>query len=177
LIYGYTLNAIRYTLEKVDKIIANIYNLFSIYNWFLNVKKKKMGTRRQGREASLQMLYLYDTCGFTESEALPFCETLDIESVSKDFAMQLFKGTLELRNRLDRIISECAENWDIARMAVVDRNILRMAAFEIVGMPETPINVVIDEAVEIAKKYSTSDSSKFVNGILDKLKKERKKPA
>lgn len=134
-----------------------------------------MGSRRQGREATLQMLYLCDTCGFNLEDALPFCDTLELQNVSKDFALQLFRGAWEKKALLDQLISSCAENWDIARMAVVDRNILRMAAFEIVGMPETPINVVIDEAVEIAKKYSTSDSSKFVNGILDKLKAERKK--
>ncbi|MCX5782027.1 MAG: transcription antitermination factor NusB [Elusimicrobia bacterium] len=161
----------------IDKKIAKIYNFNSFYNWFLNVKKKKMGTRRQGREATLQMLYLCDTCGFSRDEVIPFSQTLEIQSVSRDFALELFTGAWDKKELLDSLITKCAENWDLARMAVVDRNILRMAAFEIIGMPETPINVVIDEAVEIAKKYSTSDSSKFVNGILDKLKTERKKTA
>ncbi len=135
-----------------------------------------MGTRRHGREAALQLLYICDTCGFAKEDAVPYCDTLELQEGSKEFALELFKGTHHKKEMLDKLISQYAENWDIKRMAVVDRNILRLAAYEIIGMPDTPINVVIDEAVEIAKKFSTSDSSKFVNGILDKLKNERKNP-
>ncbi len=134
-----------------------------------------MGVRRQGREATLQMLYLCDICGFGKEEMVPFCNSLELQSVSREFALELFNGAWSRREFLDSIITQSAENWDLGRMAAVDRNILRMAAYEIVATPDTPINVVIDEAVEIAKKFSTSDSGKFVNGILDKLKSERKK--
>ncbi len=134
-----------------------------------------MGVRRQAREATLQMLYLCDNCRFPSKEAAQqYFDTLLLQSVGTAFAQQLFNGTLEKRDSLDKLITTFAENWELDRMAAVDRNILRLAAYEIVEMADTPINVIIDEAVEIAKKYSTADSSKFVNGILDKLKSARK---
>ena len=136
-----------------------------------------MGVRRQAREAALQMLYLCDNCKISSQDAVQkYFQTLLLQSVGTSFATELFNGTWEKRENLDRLIMDFAENWEIDRMAAVDRNILRLAAFEITGMPDTPINVIIDEAVEIAKKYSTKDSGKFVNGILDKLKTARKQP-
>ncbi len=77
------------------------------------------------------------------------------------------------RSLLDQLIAKYAENWEIGRMAAIDRNVLRLAAFELLNELDTPVSVVIDEAVEIAKTYSTQDSGKFVNGILDKIKAER----
>ncbi|HBU69328.1 MAG TPA: transcription antitermination factor NusB [Elusimicrobia bacterium] len=133
-----------------------------------------MGSRRQAREAALQMLYLCDNCGFSPEKLQDsFEESLKISSVSKEFVEQLLFGAWGKKDELDRIISSYAENWALDRMAVIDRNILRLAAFEITDMPETPVSVIIDEAVEIAKKFSTADSGKFVNGILDKLKTAR----
>jgi len=93
----------------------------------------------------------------------------------KSFALAIFNGVCLKRSDIDALIEQYAKNWDLERMAAVDRNIIRLAAFEIMDMPETPINVIIDEAVEISKKYSTKDSGKFVNGILDKLKAVRNK--
>lgn len=136
-----------------------------------------MGIRRQAREATLLMLYLCDICKYTDDEALyHLMHNTDLPAGGHEFAKDLFSGTRENGKRLDALISRHAENWELDRMAVVDRNILRLAAYEITAMDNTPINVIIDEAVEIAKSYSTSDSSKFVNGILDKMKTERKKP-
>jgi N utilization substance protein B len=88
----------------------------------------------------------------------------------------LARGALAHRPALDAVIAKVAENWEIGRMAAIDRNILRLAAFELMHSLETPVSVVIDEAVEIAKTYSTQDSGKFVNGILDKIKTERPAP-
>ena len=96
--------------------------------------------------------------------------------MGNDFAHQLFSGTIENIASLDTLITKFAENWELDRMAAIDRNILRLAAYEIVEMPETPINVIIDEAVEIAKKYSTLDSGKFVNGVLGSVYKEIGEP-
>ena len=90
------------------------------------------------------------------------------------FAVKIFKGVCDKKAEIDVLIAQYAKNWELERMAAVDRNIIRLAAYEIIDMPETPINVIIDEAVEISKKYSTKDSSKFVNGVLDKLKAARK---
>jgi transcription antitermination protein NusB len=134
-----------------------------------------MGVRRQAREAALQMLYLCDNCKFPSQEvSQEYFQTLLLQSAGTTFAHQIFLGTVKKIDALDKLIMKYAENWELRRMAAIDRNILRLAAYEIVEMPETPINVIIDEAVEIAKKYSTLDSGKFVNGILDKLKNSRK---
>ncbi|MCX5778008.1 MAG: transcription antitermination factor NusB [Elusimicrobia bacterium] len=135
-----------------------------------------MGIRRQSREVALLMLYLCDICKYTDDEALyHLMHNTDLPAEGHAFARELFSGTRSNGESLDALISLHAQNWEMDRMAVVDRNILRLAAFEMTAMEDTPINVVIDEAVEIAKQFSTSESSKFVNGILDKLKTERKK--
>ena len=133
-----------------------------------------MSTRRQARECSLQMLYTADNCSMpVESIYESFGECFPQGEAYKDFAVRIFKGVCEKRAEIDKLIEKYAKNWELERMAAVDRNIIRLAAYEIIDMPETPINVIIDEAVEISKKYSTKDSSKFVNGILDKLKAAR----
>jgi N utilization substance protein B len=93
------------------------------------------------------------------------------------FADKLIRGVLENRSALDRSIQEHAENWDLNRMAVVDRNILRLAIYEMHYRDDIPPVVSINEAVDVAKKYSTQDSGKFVNGILDKIKGELSRPA
>jgi len=134
-----------------------------------------MGSRRQAREAALQMLYLCDNCGFCPEDSYKsFLQQTKIPPDSQEFAEQLFHGTWNRKEVLDTLITKYAENWELDRMASIDRNILRLASFEILDTPETPVSVIIDEAVEIAKKYSTADSGKFVNGILDKLKSVRK---
>ena len=88
------------------------------------------------------------------------------------FADKLIRGVLQALPELDQKITECAENWDLRRMAAVDRNILRMAIYEMLHRDDIPPVVSINEAVDIAKKFSTQDSGKFVNGILDKIKGE-----
>jgi transcription antitermination protein NusB len=135
-----------------------------------------MGLRRQAREAALQLLYLSDICEFDVAEMAPqYCKNLDLNPPSYEFCEKLFKGTNENMDAIDQLIVQYAQNWELKRMATIDRNILRLATFELMKTTDTPINVIIDEAVEIAKKYSTNDSSKFVNGILDKIKIIRKK--
>ncbi|MFH1783459.1 MAG: transcription antitermination factor NusB [bacterium] len=134
-----------------------------------------MGTRRQGRELALQVLYQIDITGQKLSEAeKPFWEHSTVGSRTREFATQILKGTTENIKHIDKVISKYTENWDIKRMASVDRNILRGATFELIYLEDIPINVIINEAVELAKKYSTAESGRFVNGILDKIKKERK---
>lgn len=134
-----------------------------------------MGIRRQSRETALLMLYLCDICKYTDDDALHYLlHIADLPQTGHAFARELFTGTRAHARELDTLITGHAENWDLDRMAAVDRNLIRMAAYELTAMPETPVNVIIDEAVEIAKHFSTADSSKFVNGILDKLKSERR---
>jgi len=89
------------------------------------------------------------------------------------FANMLSTGTMENLAKIDELITQYTKNWNLKRMASVDRNILRVAIYELVFYKDTPVNVVINEAVELAKKYSTSESGGFVNGILDKVKEVR----
>jgi len=132
-----------------------------------------MGQRRLAREAAVSMLYLIDICAlFLEEVLLSFWQGQIISNLTKEFANFLTQGTYHNLNRVDYLISKYAENWELNRMASIDRAILRMATFELINQLDTPINVIIDEAIEIAKKYSTADSGKFVNGILDKIKEE-----
>lgn len=132
-------------------------------------------TRRQSRECTLHMLYAFDNCSMDEKAVFEcFDPLLPIEIPYREFAVTIFRGVCENQKEIDSLIEKYADNWEISRMTVIDRNIIRLAAYEILYMPKTPISVIIDEAVEISKAYSNKDSSKFVNGILDKLKNERK---
>ena len=133
-----------------------------------------MGLRREARIIALKSLYLIDVCNMTAEESI---ETVfrnnKLHPDVTSFMQKLVKGTVENKEEIDRLISENAENWTLNRMTTIDRNIMRIGAFEIMKMPDIPINVIINEAIEIAKDYSSIASSKFVNGILDKIKKVR----
>ena len=127
-----------------------------------------MGARRKARELALQMLFEHDVAGTTPDDMFQRSEDLKKGSEGiRDFTKRLVSGTLEHRESLDAIISRQADHWRLMRMPIVDRNILRMALFELLYEPETPRPVVIDEALEIAKRFSTPRSSQFINGILD----------
>jgi N utilization substance protein B len=99
------------------------------------------------------------------------------ELATREFADGLIHGVVEHRPELDQRITQFAQNWDLKRMAVVDRNILRLAIYEMYFRQDIPPVVSINEAVDIAKKFSTADSGKFVNGILDRIKGELMRPA
>ena len=88
---------------------------------------------------------------------------------AQDFAEALIQGVLDNMEMIDELVSQCSTNWKITRMAIVDRNILRMAAYELQHLKDIPPRVSLNEAVELAKKYGTKDSSAFVNGILDRI--------
>jgi transcription antitermination protein NusB len=133
-----------------------------------------MGARRKARELALQMLYENDVAG-TEPREM-FARSSDLQTApegTRAFAQRLVTGTLAHRDDLDAIITRQADHWRLSRMPVVDRNILRLALFELLHEPETPHPVVIDEALEIAKRFSTPRSSQFINGILDGVLKSR----
>lgn len=99
------------------------------------------------------------------------------EAASRAFAEPLIRGALDHRDEIDACISKFARNWSLKRMAAVDRNVLRLAVYEMLHREDIPPVVSINEAVDIAKKFSTEDSGKFVNGILDKIKDELMRPA
>lgn len=115
---------------------------------------------------------------------LPIEEVVEItfDEVSTDgetkrYAESLVRGVLQYQNELDAQLSSAATQWSLERFANVDRNVLRLALYELLYVPETPVGVVINEAVEIAKKYSTAESGKFVNGILGTLSRKSEKTA
>ena len=94
----------------------------------------------------------------------------------RGFVESLVRGTKLHQQKIDEVIGQFAENWDLDRMAVVDRNILREGVFELMWMMEIPPKVAINEALEVAKKFSTRESSRFINGLLDRVHKELRPP-
>ena len=132
-----------------------------------------MGRRRLAREIALQALYVADVSNTPAEEAFAIVVRLDgdkLDEQTREFARSLALGTLARRDELDALITERAENWAVRRMAAVDRNVLRLAAYELADRGETPVGVVIDEAIEIVRKYSAEEATRFVNGVLDALK-------
>lgn len=136
-----------------------------------------MSNRRQARECALQSLYFADSASLEQSTLPRYMADFQHElGENFSFCQDLVNGTTSHREEIDKLVSAYAKNWTVDRMSAVDRSILRMATYEIVFCEEkTPIPAIIDEAIELAKKYSTENSGKFINGLLDQLKKERKK--
>lgn len=147
-----------------------------------------MRKRTRAREFALQILYQLDIAHAAIDEVCedfwlergdpvlssPERKALDEDKRDADvreYAERLVRGTVANVKELDKIIERFAENWEIGRMAYVDRNILRLSAYEMIHLDEIPVKVAINEAVELAKRYGESDSSKFVNGILDRIAK------
>lgn len=137
-----------------------------------------MGTRRTSRECALQLLYQRDQLpeGYTDAEGEYWRGNPRSDEV-RTYAESLFRGACEHRQEIDTLIKKFSEHWRIERMAIVDRNILRIAVFEFLYELETPTTVVINEALEIARKYSTEESTQFINGILDAINKHHLPPA
>jgi transcription antitermination factor NusB len=133
-----------------------------------------MGTRRKAREYALQMLFQWDiTHDPIETIAGSFWENHEEQQSVIEFARRLVTQTVEHVEKIDGVIQSHAEHWRLDRMAVVDRNILRLATQELLFDTETPGTVVINEAIEIARRYSAQESPQFINGILDSIKRER----
>ncbi len=129
-----------------------------------------MGKRRRARECAVQCLYQWEVTGADLDSILSgYWETrgeIDEPAIT-EFAEELFRGTVERVEELDGIIAEQARHWRMDRMGLVEKSILRLGGYELVHEPDTPIAVVIDEAVELAKRYSRPEAGPFVNGILD----------
>ncbi len=162
-----------------------------------------MGKRREARERAVQFLFQHDlnppenldaalahfwesqrTAAIAEEKGTAhWGQPVELppptaaEAEMRLFAEPLIRGAIEHRNEADAVITKHAKNWDLHRIAAVDRNILRLAIFEMLHREDIPPVVSINEAVDIAKKFSTEDSGKFVNGILDKIKSELLRPA
>ncbi|MDD4895098.1 MAG: transcription antitermination factor NusB [Candidatus Omnitrophica bacterium] len=138
-----------------------------------------MRKRTLAREFALQLLYqadiTHDSYDAASGNFWQAHSEENIEEEIKNFSGELAKGVIDNRDAIDAKIAQYATNWQLKRMAVVDRNILRMGCFELMFRQDIPFKVTINEAVELAKKYSSIEASKFVNGILDKVKLEKDK--
>ena len=127
-----------------------------------------MGSRRRARELALQMLFQHDMAGTDPSEIFDtFADWRNAAESTRDYARRLVLGAIAHLPEIDALIVHQADHWRLERMPAVDRNILRLALYEIRHETEIPPPVVIDEALEIAKRFSTPKSSQFINGILD----------
>jgi N utilization substance protein B len=133
-----------------------------------------VGKRRKAREVALQFLYQLDVRGDEDPapHAGEFWARHAVDEEVRSFADALVRGTKEHQARIDQMIAQVTERWDLDRMATVDRNILRLAVYELGWQPEIPPRVAINEAIEIAKRFGTRESSRFVNGILDRVHRE-----
>jgi len=178
-----------------------LFNKTLLSGWAL-VYCEHMRKRREARERAVQFLFQHDLnppedlgaalnqfwdaqrmSDLLESHGPTWGERVELpppnaeESATRLFADRLVRGVLENREQLDDIIRKHAKNWDLHRMAAVDRNVMRLAIHEMLHRDDIPPVVSINEAVDVAKKFSTADSGKFVNGILDKVKADLLRPA
>ncbi len=132
-----------------------------------------MGLRRTARECALQMLFEFDVGKIPKDEVLAtFWLTNEHPPSVREFAGQLFEGTVRQLKEIDKVIQQHTKHWRLSRMAAVDRNVLRLAVHEFLAAGRTPETVVINEALDIARKFSTMESAQFVNGILDSIKND-----
>ena len=137
-------------------------------------KKKAPSPRRDGREAAVQFLYGNDIQGiidFSPEKLDAFWELRTAKPFVREFATELIAGVMEHLSQIDSAIRNQLENFSFQRLAAVDRNILRLGTFEILHASHIPPQAAINEAIEIAKRFGTDDSARFVNGILDKILK------
>ena len=132
-----------------------------------------MASRRLAREHALQILFQLVMTGDDPETGLDLhWKGLDVDDATRAFAERVVRGAIADAVRIDVLIREASENWRLERMATVDRNVLRLAVFELLSSDRTPDTVVINEALEIAKKFSTNESAQFVNGVLDSIKND-----
>jgi N utilization substance protein B len=133
-----------------------------------------MGRRRQARELALQLLYELDVRG--EGEPGPVIDAFWRRQQAADdvrsFADTLVRGVTAQQPKIDELIARFAEHWELDRMAVVDRNVLRAGIWELLWGVDVPPIVVINEALEIARRFSTEESTRFINGLLDRVRRE-----
>lgn len=134
-----------------------------------------MTTRRQLREAALQVLFGIDLAGGDPSRAIEdYLDQFTVGGLGRDpFFEDIIRGVASRKDELDTIIADISEHWRVDRMSLVDRNIIRMGVYEIVFSREVPARVAINEAVELAKRFGTEESPAFVNGILDRVAQEK----
>ena len=136
-----------------------------------------MTKRSRAREVALQLLFQRDHNSNVATDSVHgFIERRLRDRDSRPFGLNLYQGVVDHLEEIDRRLAEAAENWRLPRMATVDRNALRIGAYELLFTPETPASVALDEAIELARRYGSADSAAFVNGVLDKLRQNQAAP-
>jgi len=133
-----------------------------------------MGNRRKARELVLEALYRVEVTQDDPDDVMKdiFLRREQNPEI-REFSSRLFRTTTEHMKEIDALIAEYVENWDLSRMAMLDKNILRFAICELLYVKGIPVKVTLNEAIEIAKRYSTEDSGRFINGVIDRIAKER----
>ncbi len=132
-----------------------------------------MGKRRKSRECALQVLYQIDVTHQNPLRALQeWKEHFDPERGEDEFAKQIILGVIDHLQEIDRMIQTQSEHWQLDRISIVDRNILRMAIFELLYCQDIPSKVTLNEAIDLGKRYGSQESGSFINGILDGIQKE-----
>lgn len=134
--------------------------------------QRDMGYRRKSREYALQMLYQFDVSHQSDGLAAGFWADKEVPENIMEFTNNIVDGVIKNLGMIDDKIRISASNWSIDRMAVVDRNILRMSVFELLYIKDIPVKVTINEAIEVAKRFGEEESGSFVNGILDRIVKD-----
>ena len=133
-------------------------------------KRANFASRRRARECALQVLYQMDVSGASADDALEtFWQSFEPTEDVRAFTSELVSGVGARRDEVDAEIQKASHHWKLERMARVDRNVLRLAVFELLHRPDIPKKVSLNEAIEIAKRFGTEDSGKFINGILDHI--------
>jgi N utilization substance protein B len=136
-----------------------------------------MNRRSRAREVALQLLFQHDHNPTVDRAAIErFVHDRLRDAAAERFCLHLYDGVLAQNADIDQRLGAAAENWRLARMATVDRNALRLGAFEVLSDRETPAAVAIDEAIELARRYGAKDSPAFVNGVLDRLRRTAQAP-
>lgn len=129
-----------------------------------------MSSRRKGRELALQALYQLEINGDMSERALgEFWESFESSVEGKELALRLIHGVLDHKQTIDELISEACEHWRLERLSRVDVNVIRIAVYELTTPPTLPVQIAINEAIEIARRFGTEESAAFVNGVLDQI--------
>jgi len=137
-----------------------------------------IGSRTRSREIALQVLYSCDReLAPPRDRWEPTLDDAECSAEVRAFARELVEGVFADRARIDRLIAAAAENWEVARLATVDRNILRLSVFELLSRPDIPAKVSINEAIELGKRFGGAQSGAFINGILDRIRRDLGLPA
>jgi N utilization substance protein B len=163
--------AFRYSTFDILSSLVIRHSSFPAYH-------DRMTRRSRARDVALQLLFQRDhNPGVARPDIERFSHDRLRDADLESFCLQLFDGVVAHLAEIDQRLGDAAENWRLTRMAAVDRNVLRLGAFELLHMPDTPASVALDEAIELGRRYGSAESSAFINGVLDRLRQTPASPA